>query len=120
MKKKIKVVLIVLGFILITEILDILIFVPNSTITHSEFVDAQVKNHVNGVLIDVASLSKGLSEFVLKNTETKIRMSLYNYDYNCGQYFGNVAQPGDSVYKAKGSDTLYLYKSNKVIPFVIF
>ena len=120
MNNKIKVVLIVLGFILFAEILDTLVFIPNNTKTHTEFVDAQVRSQVYGELIDVASLSKGLSEFVLKDTETKIRMSLYNYTYNGGQYFGNVAQPGDSVYKAKGSDTLYLYKSNKVIQFVIY
>ena len=47
-------------------------------------------------------------------------MYLYSRNYNEGKLFWEVAQSGDSVYKAKGSDTLFLYKSNKVIPFVIY
>lgn len=120
MNKKIKILFYIVGFFLITELIDYFLISPYSQNSHSIFVDAQVNTTVSGELVDVSSLSKGLSEFVLKNTESKIQMSLYSYTYRGGQYFGHVAQPGDSVYKAKGSDTLFLFKNNKVIPFVIY
>lgn len=110
------VILVLILFILCVKY----ILVPLGEKAHSEDKLLQRKLRISGVLVDVNSLSKGGSEFIMKNSGTKYRIALYSHNYNGGKLFWDVAQPGDSVYKAKGSDTLFLFKNNKVIPFVIW
>ena len=107
-------------FLIIISGIYMFILRPYDNKTHNEAMKIAKNKTIAGELIDVIPLSKGGSEFVLKNSAIRVKMYLYSRNYNEGKLFWEVAQSGDSVYKAKGSDTLFLYKSNKVIPFVIY
>lgn len=71
-------------------------------------------NNLEGVLTYVDIKYKGVGFRLENNEQTYVFYPITNQDINDGKIFNYFAEPGDSIYKPAYSDTLFLFKNERV------
>ena len=75
-------------------------------------------NTINGLIIDIKRGSQLSTSFTLNTNKNSYCFWIYidTNLYSGKKYFYQLAQVGDSISKPAYSDTIYLFRGNKVMP----
>lgn len=69
---------------------------------------------IKGLLVYVNIVNKGVGFNIKNDSHTFVFYPLTDQNLNDSHIFNYFAKPGDSIFKAAYSDTLYLFKNDKV------
>jgi hypothetical protein len=87
----------------------------------NQFTDITKKDstQVSGILY-TKSMENNYCFISLKNGEKWGIAFAYNDDYEPDDYMYDFIQPGDSLFKASGSDTMHIYRNDDHYYFVLY